>query len=78
MGYRPQSDDTTPEAERAQFEIYARMTPAEKIDRVRTLCRMANRLALEGLRRRHPKDSEEALRHRLLSMRIGAELAGRL
>jgi hypothetical protein len=78
MGYRPQSSDTTPEAERVQFSIYARMSAPEKVDRIRALCRMANRLALEGLRRRHPGESEEALRRRLVAMRLGPELACRM
>jgi hypothetical protein len=78
MAYRAQSEDTTPEAERLQFAIYARMTPAKKVERVRALCRAANGLALEGLRRRHPQESETALRLRLAEMRLGSELARRI
>ena len=78
VGYRPQSEDTAPRADRVQFDIYRRMTPAEKIERVRTLCRWANQLALVGLRRRHPSETEEQLRRRLTAMRLGGALAERL
>jgi hypothetical protein len=39
-------------------ELYRQMTPAEKIHRVRALTLMVDRLALAGLRSRHPDDSE--------------------
>lgn len=77
MGYRTQSADTAVEIERVQFAIFARMTAAEKLDRVRALSRMANRLALAGIRRRHPRESEQSSRQRLAEMRLGA-LAQRL
>lgn len=75
MGYRPQSEDSSVAAERVLFETYERMTPAEKVERVRSLCRQANQLALAGLRSRHPGDSEEALRFRLAAIRLGDEVA---
>lgn len=78
MTRRAQAEDTSFEAERAQFEIYGRMTAAEKLERVRALSRSANRLALVGLRRRHPDENEETLRARLVEMRLGSDLARRL
>ena len=78
MGYRLQSEDTAPASEQIQFEIYGRMTAAEKVERVRALCRQTNQLALAGLRRRYPGEGEEALRHRLAVMRLGEALAKRL
>jgi hypothetical protein len=50
------------------------MTPAEKIHRVRALTLMVDRLALAGLRSRHPDDSEGMLMMRLARIRLGADL----
>lgn len=78
MGYRSQSEDTSRAAERAQFDIYRGMTPAEKIERVRALCRRANDLSLTGLRHRRPEEGENQLRWRLASMRLGEDLARKI
>lgn len=78
MGYRSQSEDTAPAPEQIQFEIYGRMTAADKMERIRALCRQANQLALAGLRRRYTGEGDEALRHRLAVMRLGEALAKRL
>ncbi|HSH76182.1 MAG TPA: hypothetical protein VLA09_10905 [Longimicrobiales bacterium] len=55
-------------------ELYLRMTPAEKLDRVRALTLLANRLALAGLRARHPDEPEAGLMMRLARIRLGADL----
>jgi hypothetical protein len=55
-------------------ELYRQMTPAEKIHRVRALTLMVDRLALAGLRSRHPDDSEGMLMMRLARIRLGADL----
>ena len=46
-------------------ELYRHMTAAEKLDRVRDLTLMVNRLALAGLRARHPGEPEATLMLRL-------------
>jgi hypothetical protein len=58
-------------------ECYRRMTPGEKLQRVRALTLMVNRLALAGLRSRHPDEHEARLMMRLARIRIGAELFAR-
>ena len=78
MAYRPQSPDTSRDTERVQFAIFARMTAAEKLERVRALSRTANRLALAGLGLRHPDENEAALRARLVVIRLGPALAARV
>ena len=55
-------------------EFYRRMTPAEKIHRVRVLTLMANGLALAGLRSRHPDEPEARLMMRLARIRLGTDL----
>jgi len=78
MSYRPQSEDTSRAVEEVQFRIYRGMTPAEKVELVRALCRRANDLALAGLLRRHPEEDETQLRRRLAAIRLGDALAGQI
>jgi hypothetical protein len=54
--------------------LYAGMTPAQKLRRVSELTSIVNRLALAGLRSRHPDDSNEQLRLRLARIRLGDDV----
>ena len=76
MPDRPLSD-TSPAAQAVMDELYRAMTPAQKLERVRDLTFMANRLALEGLRMRHPDESEQQLLLRLARVRLGDDLVAR-
>ncbi|HTI04402.1 MAG TPA: hypothetical protein VL549_03745 [Gemmatimonadales bacterium] len=69
--------DTSPAAQAIMDELYRAMTPAQKLERVRDLTLMANRLALEGLRMRHPGESEQQLLLRLARLRLGDDLVAR-
>lgn len=71
--YRPQSRDTSIEAERLQVEAIRRMPVAERGERFRSLCRAAESLAIEGIRRRHPNAPEHEIRMRLAALRYGEE-----
>ena len=66
--------DTSPEAMEVLIDLYRRMTPAEKLQRVRDLTLAANQLALAGLRTRHPGESEQELFLRLARIRLGDDL----
>lgn len=55
-------------------ELYAAMSPAEKLERIAELSVGANRLALARLRARHPDLTEEELLLRLAEMRLGPKL----
>ncbi len=70
----PPVSDTDAEAARLMTALYRGMTPAEKLERVRDLTLSANRLALAGLRSRHPLDDESALLLRLARLRLGERL----
>lgn len=59
-------------------ELYRQMTPAEKLDRVRALTLTVNRLALAGLRSRHPDEPRSRLIMRLARIRLGADLFKRV
>ena len=69
--------DTTPEAWAKQFELYRRMTPAQKAAGVRAIPLAVHTLALAGLRQQHPSASEGELRLRLAVRRLGEEMAAR-
>jgi hypothetical protein len=73
--YRPQSSDTTEEADRLLFEAYRHMTPAEKALRMAEDCRALEALAVAGIRTRHPRANEREVRFRLAELRFGCELA---
>jgi hypothetical protein len=57
-------NDTHPAVEALLIEGYRRMSPAQKLERVRALTRAVQELALADIRRRHPDadDREQALR----------------
>jgi hypothetical protein len=57
-------DDTHPKIEALLIEGYRKMSPAQKLERVRSLTRAVQELALLDVRRRHPGASarEQALR----------------
>jgi hypothetical protein len=78
MSIRSGADDTSAEARDVMRQAYARMSPSEKIDRLRSLTLAANRLALAGLRSRHPEESERSLLLRLAKIRLGDALAARV
>ena len=66
--------DTPPEAWEKQFELYRRMTPAQKARAFRDITLAANSFALAGLRQRHPNAGERELWLRLAGLRIGEDL----
>lgn len=59
-------------------ELYRRMTPADKLERVRALTLLVERLAWAGLRSRHPKEPEASLKMRLARLRLGPDLFERV
>ena len=75
---RPQQlDDTSADARRVLRELYASMTPAEKLRRMSQLTLAANQLALAGLAARHPGETRGELLLRLARLRLGDDLVDR-
>lgn len=68
--YDPLMDDTRPEVRRMMLEGLRRMTPAEKLARVRSLTIAVQQLALAGIRVRHPGISDREAQLRLASLRL--------
>ncbi len=67
-------DDTDPAVEAILIEGFRRMSPAQKLERVRALNQTVQALALADIRRRHPDADEREQALRLASRWIGPEL----
>lgn len=71
---KTQSPDTHPEIERILIEAYRRMTPAEKIQKMRQLNEFGYRLALAEVQRRHPEALERECQLRVASRYLSPEI----
>ena len=69
-----QADDTSPELRRVQVELYREMSAAEKVRRVFETYGAGRRLAMTGLRMRHPEASEEDVRRLWARQHLGEDL----
>jgi hypothetical protein len=70
--------DTTATAQAVQDALQRRLSPAKKLTQVARLSRMVDRLAIEGLRMRHPTADDETIRDLRAELRLGHELAARV
>jgi hypothetical protein len=70
--------DTSPEARRVQYEIYRRMPLGRRLELVFDMYDTGQRLAIAGLRMRHPQASEEELHRLWARQHLGAELFKRV
>lgn len=73
-GPRPVARDTRPEAEKVWIEGLRRMSLQEKARALDALHQAAWRMALEGVKQRHPDAGEEEIRLRLGALRIPRDL----
>jgi len=68
------TDDTAPEARNVQCELYRGMSQAEKLRLVFETYRAGRRLAMTGLRMRHPEAGAEDISRLWARQHLGAEL----
>jgi hypothetical protein len=73
-GVRRLSSDTSPDVEKLLIEGYRQMPAWQKLQQVRELTQMVQKLALAGIRRRYPEATERECRLRLASLWIDANL----
>jgi hypothetical protein len=71
----PLSLDTSPAVEQMQVDAWRRMTPEQKAATVRGLTRATFRLAMAGIRHRHPGASPHEQRLHLALVILGPTLA---
>ena len=76
MGANP-LDDTHPAIKALLIDGYRKMSPAEKIDRIRSLTLAVQELALADIRRRHPEADAREQSLRLASRWIEPALMAR-
>ncbi len=71
-------DDTHPEMEALQIQLWRQASPTQKMNMLAQLNASARRLALVGLRSRYPQATEEELRRRWADLLLGEDLARKL
>lgn len=75
---QPIALDTSPDAERLQFELWSRMSPTEKFEAFARLMAMTEALAEAGIRQRHPEADDREVFLRRAALTLGAETVRRL
>jgi len=70
--------DTSPKMEALQIQLLRKASPARKMEMLEQLNASAHKLALSGLRSRHPQASEAELRRRLAGLLLGEDLASKV
>jgi hypothetical protein len=68
------TNDTHPKIEAFLIEGYRKMSPSQKLERVRALTRAVQELALLDVRRRHPEADEREQELRVASRWIEPDL----
>ncbi len=70
--------DTTAKAQVIQDTLLRRLSPVEKLAQVVRLSRMVDRLAIEGLKQRHPAADDAMIQYFRAELRLGSEVAARV
>jgi hypothetical protein len=68
--YRAQSEDTSPDVDRRLMDAYRAMSPQEKATRIGDDCLAVERLAIAGIRTRHPRAGASEQFLRLAALRL--------
>jgi hypothetical protein len=74
----PYYTDTSPKMEALQVQLLRTAPPWQNMKMLAGLNASARELAMAGLRKRFPNESEAELRRRLADLLLGLELAGKL
>lgn len=64
------ASDTSPEVERMMFEIWRRITPAQKLEKVLSIGRSVNELTRAYLRREYPDATPREIELRLAARNL--------
>ena len=76
-GHDP-TNDTAPDALAVMVSIYRGMTPGRRMALAADSSAAGRAMALAGLRKRYPEDSDALLRRRLAGLELGEELANQV
>lgn len=72
------SADTSEESEAVYFKLLSKKAPFEKLQMVSQMNAAVRSLTMNGLRERHPGESELQLKVRLAELLYGQEIAERI
>ena len=64
---KPLSPDTTPEAQRKQYELMRKLSPEQKLSLAFNLTNMMRQLVVADLRHRFPQADDEEIRRRFIA-----------
>jgi hypothetical protein len=70
---KPLSQDTTPEAQRKQFELMRRLSPAQKLSLAFALTDTMRDLIMADLHQRFPRADQPEIRRRFISRVLSRE-----
>lgn len=72
-GYKPQSIDTSIEADMFMFQLLQKLTPKEKVIRTINFNQAIRRLAISGINTQYKKSTSTFLRQEYIKRRLGSE-----
>ncbi|MEG4167817.1 MULTISPECIES: hypothetical protein [unclassified Microcoleus] len=72
-GYKPQSIDTSIEADVLMFQLLRQLTPQQKVQRTCAFNQAVRRLAIFGIKNQYPNATEAKVRQEFIKRCLGAE-----
>jgi hypothetical protein len=75
MDQHPYTTDTSEQAELLQLELFRRLTPTERIEKVCRLSASLRQMAMDSIRRLHPEMSDCERQLKFIEITYGAEMA---
>ncbi|MGB3206721.1 MAG: hypothetical protein WBB28_17180 [Crinalium sp.] len=72
-GYKPQSSDTSIDADVLMFQLLQQMTPLQKAERTRTFNFSVRRLAISGIRQQYKNASPIQIKQEFIKRCLGSE-----
>lgn len=72
-GYKPQSADTSIDADVLVFQLLRQLTPQQKIQRTCAFNQSVRRLAISGIKSQYPNATEAKIRQEFIKRCVGAE-----
>ncbi|MFO0943310.1 MAG: hypothetical protein U0930_21455 [Pirellulales bacterium] len=75
MEPHPYTTDTSEQAELLQLELFRRLTPTKRIQKVCRLSASLRQMAMDSIRRQHPEMSDCQRQLKFIEITYGTELA---
>ena len=75
MQTQPYTSDTSEQAEQQQLELFRRLTPIERIQKVCRLSSNLRQMAMDSIRRHYPELSDRECQLKFVEITYGQELS---